>query len=58
MTLPTALSFPVSEVAGDHKLTARFEFNSDKSMVIDMSLPIEVGLKDVRFNGTVALNPG
>ncbi len=58
MTLPTALTFPVSEVAGHHTITARFEFNADEPMEIDMSLPVEVGLKDVRFNGTVALNPG
>lgn len=58
VTLPTALAFPVSEVAGDNKLTARFEFTADDPMVIDMSLPIEVGLKDITFNATIALSPG
>lgn len=56
--LPAALSFPVSEVAGPKKLTARFDFTADDPMVIDMSLPIEVGLEDVKFNATVALSPG
>ncbi len=56
ITLPMALSYPVSEVAGRHKLTARFEFTANDTMVIDTALPVEVGLKDVRFNATVALN--
>jgi hypothetical protein len=56
--LPVALSFPVSEVAGARQLTTRFEFTADEPMVIDMSLPIEVGLEDVTFNATVALVPG
>ncbi len=58
VTLPVALSFPVSEVAGPNKLTARFDFTADREMTIDMSLPIEVGLKDVKFNATIALIPG
>jgi len=56
--LPVGLSFPVSEVAGTKNLTARFEFTADEPMVIDMALPIEVGLEDVTFNATVALVPG
>lgn len=56
--LPVALSFPVSEVAGPTRLTARFQFTADQPMVIDMALPIEVGLADVKLNATVALVPG
>ncbi len=56
--LPIALSFPVSEVAGPKQLTARFEFTADEPMLIDLALPIEVGLEDVTFNATVALVPG
>jgi hypothetical protein len=58
VTLPTALQFPVSEVAGPKQLTARFEFTADQTMVIDLALPIEVGLKDVTMNATVALGAG
>jgi hypothetical protein len=58
VTLPVQLSFPVSEVAEPKELTARFEFTAEEPMKIDMALPIEVGLKDVTFNATVALNPG
>jgi hypothetical protein len=58
VTLPAALSFPVSEVAGTKQLSARFEFTTDEPIVIDMALPIEVGLRDVTFNATVALVPG
>ncbi len=58
VTLPVALSFPVSEVAEPKHLKAHLEFTADEPMVIDLSLPIEVGLKDVTFNATVALVPG
>lgn len=58
VTLPVSLNFPVSEVAGHKQLTARFEFTADQRMVIDMALPIEVGLKDVTLNATVALARG
>lgn len=58
ITLPVALSFPVKEVAGPKRLTARFEFTAEEPMLIDLSLPIEVGLEDVTFNATVALAPG
>ncbi len=58
VTLPVGLSFPVSEVAGPKQLTARFEFTADEPMLIDLALPIEVGLEDVTFNATVALVPG
>ncbi len=56
--LPVELAFPVSEIAEPKQLTARFEFTADEPMKIDMALPIEVGLKDVTFNATVALVPG
>ncbi len=55
VTLPIALQFPVSEVAGHKQLTVRFEFTADRPIVIDMALPIEVGLKDVTLNATVAV---
>lgn len=55
ITLPISLQFPVSEVAGPKQLTARFEFTADQTMVVDMALPIEVGLKDVTMDATVAL---
>ena len=58
VNLPLALSFPISEVAGPKSLHARFEFTTDEPMVIDASLPIEVGLEDVTFNATLALVPG
>jgi hypothetical protein len=58
VTLPVELSFPVSEVAGPKQLTARFEFTAEESMLIDLALPLEVGLEDVTFNATVALVPG
>lgn len=58
VTLPVSLQFPVSEVAGHKYLTARFEFTADQPMVIDMALPIEVGLKDVTMNATAALGRG
>ncbi len=56
--IPVALSFPVSEVAGPKNLTARLEFTADQPMLIDLALPIEVGLEDVTFNATIALVPG
>ncbi len=58
VTLPVELSFPVSEIAEPKQLAVRFEFTADEPMLIDMALPIEVGLKDVTFNATVALVPG
>ena len=55
ISLPFALSFPISEVAGPHKLTAHFDFNASRPIVVDMSLPIEVGLHDVKLDATVAV---
>ncbi|NBC10186.1 MAG: hypothetical protein GVY24_00435, partial [Planctomycetes bacterium] len=56
--LPVALSFPISEVAGHKKLTARAVFRAEKAYDIDLATPIELGLPGIDFQATLALVPG
>lgn len=58
MRLPVELSFPFAELAGPKRLTARIEFTADRHYEIELSAPMELGLPDVEFHPTVALEPG
>ncbi len=55
--LPVSLRFPVSEVAGSKQLTVKVDMTVDQPMAIELTLPIEVGLKDVQMDSHVALVP-
>jgi len=54
---PVKIIFPVSEVAGHKKLTAKFVFTASKQYRVDMSTPMELGLEQVQFDATAALEP-
>ncbi|MEO0588694.1 MAG: hypothetical protein AAF078_13775, partial [Planctomycetota bacterium] len=56
--LPVRITFPASEVAGDKELTARLVMEADRAYDVDLKVPMEVGLSDVTFDATVALEPG
>jgi len=53
---PVALRFPISELAGDKTLRVRADFVAEKRYVIDMATPMEVGLDDVMFDATLAID--
>ncbi len=57
-TFPLRLTFPVSEVAGPKRLTARFDFTAEQRYQIDMTTPMELGLTGVDFDATLAMTPG
>ncbi|MFI4859299.1 MAG: hypothetical protein ACIAXF_01320 [Phycisphaerales bacterium JB063] len=56
--VPLAIRFPIHESGGIKPLTARFSFDADRSYDIVMQTPIELGLRDVQFEASVALEPG
>lgn len=55
--LPVTLRFPVSEVAGQKELVARFNFTADRQYQVDIETPLELGLEDVSFQATLAVEP-
>lgn len=55
--IPLTMLFPVSEVAGHKRLTARFEFVAEQQYDVLVAAPMEVGLREVDFDGSVALEP-
>ncbi len=52
---PIEMSFPVSELSGPKTLSARFDFVADQRYVVDLTTDMEVGLRDVVFDATLAL---
>lgn len=58
LELPIEMQFPVAEVAGPKRLIARFDFTADQRHVVDMATPLEVGLSQVDFNATIAVEQG
>ncbi|MCE9590906.1 MAG: hypothetical protein K8S99_10315 [Planctomycetes bacterium] len=55
LQLPVQLTFPISEVAGAKRIIARFDFMADQHYVVDLSAPVDLGLKNVRSDATLAL---
>lgn len=52
---PVDLAFPVSELAGEKKLIARFDFTADQRYVVDLTTDLELGLRHVNFDATLTL---
>jgi len=55
--VPINIHFPVSETAGDKKLIASFQFIADREYQVDGFLNVEVGLRHVKFDASLALAP-
>jgi hypothetical protein len=56
--LPIQMEFPPSQTMGSKKIIARFEFvrsEDPRPYKIDLSTPLEIGLKDVDLQATLAL---
>jgi hypothetical protein len=53
--LPLEIGLPVSETAGHKQLIARMDFTADEHYVLDVAVPIELGLRNVKFDATLAL---
>lgn len=56
--LPVGLSFPISEVAGHKKLSARARFRADQPYDIRLKTPMELGLPGIDFQATLAMVEG
>ena len=56
--LPIALKFPINELAGTKELTADFQFTADQRYDVELSTPLSLGLEGIRFEASLALNPG
>lgn len=56
-TIPLRYSFPVSEPAGHKRMVARFDFTADHRYLVDLTAGLELGLKNVDFDASLALVP-
>ncbi len=54
---PVQLRFPISEVAGEKNLVARFDFRANQSYEVDLNAPMELGLSYVDFDASLSLEP-
>jgi hypothetical protein len=53
--VPLTLSFPIAEVAGRKELTANVNITADRQYGVTTSAPMRLGLKNVKFDATLAL---
>jgi hypothetical protein len=58
VVLPLTMRFRISEVAGDKMVTANFKFIADKRYDVDLAAALRLGLKNIDFVATLALEPG
>ncbi len=58
MRVPLQLGFPISEIAGEHDLTARFDFAADKAYHVQLTTPMELGMRGVDFKSDLTYLPG
>jgi len=56
--IPLQLVFPVSEVAGEKRLVAKFDFLAQQRYQIRLGAPMELGLEKVEFDASLAIEPG
>ncbi|NJL31863.1 MAG: hypothetical protein HC898_09650 [Phycisphaerales bacterium] len=54
---PIQMQLPVSETAGYKSLWARVELMPDRQYVIELAAPMEVGMKGLKFDATLSLEP-
>jgi hypothetical protein len=52
--IPLTLMFPASEVAGIKHLRVRFDFLAHHRYEVDLTTPMELGLRDVSFSATLS----
>jgi len=55
--LPVSIRTPVSEVAGPARLEASFEIDTGERVAVDLSTPVELGLRDLAFGAEAAARP-
>lgn len=53
--LPVTFSFPISAVAGDKQLGAEVEFSAQRQYHISTGAPMQLGLENVKFEPTLAV---
>jgi len=57
MNATIQLMFPISEIAGTKKLTAHFDFMVNQRYVVGLTAPMDLGLKHIRSDATLAIEP-
>ena len=55
--LPITMTFPIHEVAGLKSLAAEVDFVADRRYRVDLHTPLELGLPDIEFDASLALEP-
>ncbi|MEQ9461649.1 MAG: hypothetical protein RIG82_11930 [Phycisphaeraceae bacterium] len=55
LELPIGLSFPIQEIAGSKVLVAHAVFTSNRTYDVDLTLPLELGLRDLHVNSSLSL---
>jgi hypothetical protein len=58
LRLPLTFTFPISEIAGEKRLTARVEIEADESYELELAAPITLGLKHVKLDPSVIVERG
>jgi len=53
VTIPLQLNFPVTELAGNKKLTAQFDFIAHEHYNVEVTTGLELGLSNVGFDATL-----
>lgn len=56
--VPLEIQFPVHEIGGPKNLTADFTFQTDQVYNVTLQTPLELGLRNIEFEGSVVLEPG
>ncbi len=54
-TLNLEANVPVSELAGRTRFVARFDFLADQGYVVDLAVPLELGLRNITFDASLSL---
>lgn len=57
ITVPLKIAFPVAEVAGEKRVTARFEFGSGQRKPIDLETTMVLGLAGIEMDTGLSIAP-
>ncbi|MHB1158676.1 MAG: hypothetical protein ACYC26_17775, partial [Phycisphaerales bacterium] len=55
--VPMELTFPISETAGEKRITGSVELEGERNFQLDVSIPLTIGLKDIELHTTLTLEP-
>ena len=58
IAVPIAMTFPVSELAGEKHLTASMQLQADRSYDISVNMRLKIGLEDIEYQPTLSVRRG